>query len=425
MTLSATEIMQRELERMNQLKGVHDSVGAFNASIANFDILPKLSMFETSSAAQRALESINVLGPLQDLITHNAASRFFDYGFGLRKLADLNLSTVAQRALESMRSINAIKDSLAMQKFNSIGNLGEIHRHQEIAQSVERFLKPIPGFDTIRESIAVRVAAGLGVFEEIQKTMRQHSSLDIAAKTSMSLLELNSIQEAVGFRASAIQQAMKTVQQMKVFEQSELLHNTISQMQSLGVLTKSIQALNRDNIFSQAVKSFNVMTYQMQFGPSISSAELSECMSIIETTPETEFIDIFPKLHPYLQAVLIFLFKTILLGIVIGISGNLLTPYAEKMLKSGRMSTDQIRAVKKTPLQDVDTATLRFIYRNGVKLRAKPSTRSEILDVLVAGQVVSVLDKRKSWVEVVYSNDEDQECRGWIMTTYTTKFKIK
>lgn len=423
MTLSATEMMQRELERMNQLKGVHDSVAAFNTRISSFDMLSKLSMFETSSAVQRAFESVSLLGPLQDFITRNATSRLFDYDLGLGKLANLNFSSAAQRALESMGSINVIKDSLAMQKLHSIGILGDIQRHQEIAQSVERFLKPIPGLDAIRESITVRATAGLGVYEEIQKAMRPYSSLDMAAKASMSLLELNSIQDAVGFRASAIQQAMKTMNHVGLFERLEPFQNTISQMQSLGVLTKSFQALNRDNIFAQAVTSFNAMTYQMHFEPSISDAELSECINLIETTPETAFIDIFPKLHPYLQAVLIFLFKTVLLGIVIGISGNLLTPYAEKMLKSGKLTTDQIRAAKKTPLQDVDTANLRFIFRNGVKLRAKPSTRSEILDVLVAGQVVSVIDRKKNWAEVVYSNDEGQACRGWVMTTYTAKFK--
>jgi uncharacterized protein YgiM (DUF1202 family) len=73
--------------------------------------------------------------------------------------------------------------------------------------------------------------------------------------------------------------------------------------------------------------------------------------------------------------------------------------------------------------QGIDIENLRFVTRNNVKLRAKASTKSEVLDELVIGQVVTVLSKKKNWAEVVYQYDDGPALHGWILTTYTAKFK--
>ncbi len=234
---------------------------------------------------------------------------------------------------------------------------------------------------------------------------------------------LNAIQETLGFSSSAVQQAMKTVKQMRLFEESESVAKAIKQMDSLGALAKSIQALNQKDCFARAVKSFNAMHYQPQFGFSIPDFELSESIALIESATESDFADIFTKLSPRIQGILIFIFYRILFPIALGVAGNLMTPYFEKAIKSEKLPTSQVRVIKKTPFQYVDASILRFVLSNDVKLRAKPSTRSEVLDVLGIGQVITVLERKKGWAEVIYENDDGQTCQGWIMTRYTAKFK--
>jgi uncharacterized protein YgiM (DUF1202 family) len=99
-------------------------------------------------------------------------------------------------------------------------------------------------------------------------------------------------------------------------------------------------------------------------------------------------------------------------------------PLIEKIMQGGKLSTDQVRVYKKIPAtQGIDTANLRFIIKNNVQLRAKATAKSECLDELTIGQVVTVLDKRKNWAEVVYKYDDGQVFHGWVFLTYTAKFK--
>ena len=69
----------------------------------------------------------------------------------------------------------------------------------------------------------------------------------------------------------------------------------------------------------------------------------------------------------------------------------------------------------------VELGRLRFISGDNVRLRAGPSTKTKILDELTLGQVVTVISKKRNWIEVEYEDGE--YFHGWVFTRYTSKFK--
>lgn len=375
-------------------------------------------MFTALSAAQRAAELISPYRGMKDFITHRDILGFNAHDFVTSSLFGMN--SVAYKASESIRMLEALNDSLSLQKqYHKLSYLmSGFQKQHEISQSFQRILEPIPGFDVIKESIAARVAVGLREFEETQRVWNQHSSRNINDKV-LAMANLNSLQQSIGFNTSSIQQAMKAMQQMRIFEESESLVNTVQQMQSLGVIAKSMQALNQHGIFAQAVESFNGRTYIEQFETEISDIELSEAQTLLGSSGDSGFLEAFNKLHPKIQAFILFLFLQIFMPQV---NEFIFKPLIQNVLFANKLNTDEIRTLKKAPLQDIYTENLRFTTRNGVKVRARPNTRSEVLDELGVGQILTVINKKKSWAEVAYLVD-GETCNGWILTTYTAKFK--
>lgn len=137
------------------------------------------------------------------------------------------------------------------------------------------------------------------------------------------------------------------------------------------------------------------------------------------------FFTVFSKLHPTVQTFLCFLIFHVILQQLNSISANLLTPKVESLLESNKApDREKIREIKQIPLSlsEVNTNHLRFITGNNVRLRAHPSTKSEILDELAFGQIVTVLSKERNWIEVTYEYENGEILSGWVFTRYTAKF---
>ncbi len=137
------------------------------------------------------------------------------------------------------------------------------------------------------------------------------------------------------------------------------------------------------------------------------------------------FLSTFKSLPPLIQFILFAFLMNVILPQVNSISANLLTPLVENYLESNKKTDRQkIKDIKKIPLtlNDIDTTDLRFITGNNVRLRASPSTNAEIYDELVLGQIVTVLAKKRNWVEVMYEYEGGESMSGWVFTRHTAKF---
>ena len=137
------------------------------------------------------------------------------------------------------------------------------------------------------------------------------------------------------------------------------------------------------------------------------------------------FLSTFTNLPPVIQFILFSFLMHVILPQVNSISANLITPIVEGYLESNEKTDKQkIKDIKKISLtiMDINTTDLRFITGNNVHLRASPSTNAEIYDELLLGQIVTVLAKKRNWVEVMYEYKDGESMSGWVFTRYTAKF---
>lgn len=425
MTLKATDLMRKEWESVNQFTMLNGTTSLV-ANISTSGLIDRVSVLGCSSTVLPYIKP-DLFNVFQDSIVKKAALGFVDYALEARATLSQAMigAAAAQGIFDPMDYLNVIKDSFALHKLRGIDSLGNIQRMAGISlpDTLANSLGLVSTLASLQESFATRAMAGLKTYEDMMATMAPYASLNIAQRASTSLLGLNSIQESMGFRASAIQQTVRTIQDMRLAGVPESVAKAIEQLQSSGMFSKTIEALNHDNMFAQAMKSFNALDYSGQSLYDISDYELSESITLIENSSDDNFLDMFTNLHPTIRAIFLFCFLQIIMPQLNNICSSLMMPAIDKAIGSAKLNTDQVRAIKKTPLQGIDTENIRFITRNDVKLRTKPAAHSEVLDVLVIGQIFQVVNKKRGWAEIVYYCDDGQMCRGWVLTTYTAKFK--
>ena len=138
-------------------------------------------------------------------------------------------------------------------------------------------------------------------------------------------------------------------------------------------------------------------------------------------------MEVFKKLPSIIQVILLFCFIYIILPQINNITANILTPYVQELFKNNKQTQrEQINTAKKISVKEysINVQNLRFITGNNVRLRLKPSTSSQILDELVIGQVVTILERRKNWIKVEYMYEDEETLKGWVFTRYTARFKL-
>lgn len=59
-----------------------------------------------------------------------------------------------------------------------------------------------------------------------------------------------------------------------------------------------------------------------------------------------------------------------------------------------------------------------------VEVRLKYNCHSKIVEQLEEGQIIRIIGKYKKWRQVVWKNEEDELCMGWIQNYNLTKFKL-
>ena len=59
-----------------------------------------------------------------------------------------------------------------------------------------------------------------------------------------------------------------------------------------------------------------------------------------------------------------------------------------------------------------------------VAVRLKYNCHSKIVEQLEEGQIIRIIGKYKKWRQVVWKNEEDELCLGWIQNYNLTKFKL-
>lgn len=404
--------MQRELDALTPLR--HLSVSARGAA---FDFMNNSSVFAASSAIKQMLDSMK---PLNASLIGGAGIDCW------QRLSPFQLPQSLQHTMESLSCTNAIKDAMALRNIAGFGAFENIQRMlgSPALATLQKAFEPLAGIHEFRDSITEKVAVGLGSYEAIKKSMDASFLSHVARQAPLPLLGLNSLQESLGFRMSSVESALKSMQHSKMFSDADYMAKAIGAFSSSQAFRDTIVALNQNGAFQEALNHYNSVAYALSDEDEIPADELAASFPQMEAMERGSFLELFRGLPPFVQSIIIFIFMQTIWPMFINVASALITPNVERMINGSKLSTDQVRVIKKLPAsQGIDIENLRFVTRNNVKLRAKASTKSEVLDELVVGQVVTVLTKKKNWAEVVYQYDDGQAFHGWILTTYTAKFK--
>jgi hypothetical protein len=145
-----------------------------------------------------------------------------------------------------------------------------------------------------------------------------------------------------------------------------------------------------------------------------------------ETDTPNSYLSVFKNLPPTIQAIFFYILLNVIIPQINSISANILTPVVSSYLQESDLTKrEDVKNIKDFPryLDNVQVDGLRFITGDNVRLREGPSTKSDILDELVLGQVVSILSKDRNWIEVMYEYEDGEVLSGWVFTRYTSKFR--
>jgi hypothetical protein len=228
--------------------------------------------------------------------------------------------------------------------------------------------------------------------------------------------------KALGSNQSAVRNAMNHLGSNSAIEQAfkalgsnqSAVRNATYNMKYLSAMAESIARFNPECI---DITDIGKDDFKDLF---IKSSE-----QLFNATDRSSFIETFKKIPIIVQLILFLIFNNILLPQINNITANLLTPIVESYLIDNKShAREKINFIKKIPLktEGLKTNGLRFITGNNVRLRKKPSTKSEILDEMILGQIVTILSKKRNWIEIEYSYNDDESKHGWVFRRYTAKF---
>ena len=310
---------------------------------------------------------------------------------------------------ENVDSFESIKSDLGYYLSNNRGGA--------IAARPSAIEKELESFNYRQQAIDSAMAA-MAWPSAIQAALESFNYRQQAIDSAMAAMARPSaIQKALesfNYRQQAIDSAMAAMANFPAME------NTLASFAAAGSMMlrdpSSVSAIfssiERSKFSSFELESLEVdlTTAAEKFDNAGSTASLSS---------------VFANLSPQVQTIFIFIFLHILFPLVNSVSANLLTPVAESYLQDKNLTDrEKVKEIKEIPahFNHITTEGLRFITGNNVRLRSEPSTKAEIIDELLLGQIVTVLSKDRNWIEVTYTYDSGESMSGWVFTRYTAKF---
>lgn len=320
-----------------------------------------------------------------------------------------------QKTLESINSSMLLENNIASLKFND---------------SVERMIKSINYADTIQESIAALNVTNS--FRKILESVKHQAMLpttldtltlsDSIERMVKSANYTNTFQEtisALNFNDS-FQKMVESLNYEKTLNSFRHTHDLAGYMQNIGSF------LAKPTILEHILDSNQSWDISDAEVGSIEQEELDRYITpLSESKNGKVFLSNFIKLPPVIQAFIVFFFLHIFLPQLNNICSDILSPYVNEVLTlPNKTKKEFVKHIKQIPASSlgIDTSEIRFITGTNVRLRQNPSTSSAILDELDIGQIVTILNKKKNWIQVQVTYEEEQ-LMGWVFTRYTAKFK--
>lgn len=130
--------------------------------------------------------------------------------------------------------------------------------------------------------------------------------------------------------------------------------------------------------------------------------------------------------NPALEKILSLLVYPIIVALIFSIVNPITDYYIKESLNAEKREVE--KKIKKHVLSATEDSTtlnsFRLVSRKFLDVRVNPSATSPTLGRLYFGQVVVLIEKRKDWSLVAWSDDDNQlAVQGWVFSRYLSKFQ--
>ena len=71
-----------------------------------------------------------------------------------------------------------------------------------------------------------------------------------------------------------------------------------------------------------------------------------------------------------------------------------------------------------------ETGNASIYFNRESIVRLKHDCHSIVIEKLEEGKVVRIIDKYKKWRQIIWENEDGEECMGWIQNYRLTEFKV-
>lgn len=288
-----------------------------------------------------------------------------------------------------------------------------------LPDSIHEISRGIAGYDSV------------DVFSELEKATNRLAFLDTAIRDIKSI---SSIEKLTHF-SSSFDSMYEKRRRMADYDLSNTDENSSRLLSSEYTIGQILKEVSESSALAKTISSF-ASPFILDEKISTASTDISSLSNHFKSTYEFEelfketniqisnsqdaasVLEALKKAHPAIQKYFLFIFNKIFFPILLSIAANIITPSAElyKKEKINHINDNILISTRSIKVDNV-----RFISGNNVYLRKSSSVDSNVLDTTKSGQVVTVISKRKNWIEVEYKNENDEIMHGWVFTRYTKK----
>lgn len=209
---------------------------------------------------------------------------------------------------------------------------------------------------------------------------------------------------------------------------------TIAALSSSSSLQRTFDAISSTGSFRAALVSLaipaNLQAAMVGFDfeaagiPRQENQIAEQIDDLAKAEESSDFLRLFRQIPTAIQVIMLFMVLQILLPIINSVTANIVTPYVEAIVaNSVKPRRELVKAIASTRIEDLDLSQHRFVTVEVLHLREQPSTKSQILDDLQLGQVLTVVSRERNWMEVAYTHEDGEIMQGWVFARYAAKFK--
>lgn len=319
----------------------------------------------------------------------------------------LDRVSAIERAIASMSRPSALEK--AMESLNAIEKtMAAISRPSGLEQALDSFHS---------NQLAIEKAvAAISRPSALEQAMESWKSIEKTMAAISRPYALDKVLDSFSSNQLAIEKAVASIAQPSAIQKAL---DSLNSHQS--AVAKLMESVGNSSAIENMLANLDSQDFE-----NIDDELAIAADQLNETDTQNSYLSVFKNLPPAIQAIFFYILLNVIIPQINSISANILTPVVSSYLEESDLTKrEEIKNIKDIPryLDNVQVDGLRFITGDNVRLREGPSTKSDILDELVLGQVVSILSKDRNWIEVMYEYEDGEVLSGWVFTRYTSKFR--